>query len=121
MFDGNRLADHKAENRRLTMGEMLIEGSKSTLRLNGDGELWLREHGTNDEVQQEFAWQNRNFGGDCVFHCQQHLVEHLRSGSALSNSGADYLANIRAEQAVYESSAAGQRIELGAASAGAGL
>ena len=35
MFDGNRLADHKAENRRLTMGEMLIEGSKGTLRLNG--------------------------------------------------------------------------------------
>ena len=86
-----------------------------------DGELWLREHGSNNEVQQEFAWQNKNFGGDCVFNCQQHVVEHMRSGSAVMNSGADYLANIRAEQAVYESSAAGQRIELGAASAGAGL
>jgi predicted dehydrogenase len=28
VFDGNRLADHKAENRRLTMGEMVIEGSE---------------------------------------------------------------------------------------------
>ncbi|MEM7426796.1 MAG: Gfo/Idh/MocA family oxidoreductase, partial [Pseudomonadota bacterium] len=27
LFDGNRLADHVAENRRLTMGDMLIEGS----------------------------------------------------------------------------------------------
>jgi hypothetical protein len=42
---GNRLADHKAENRRLTMGEMLIEGSEGTLRLDGDGGLWLRSHG----------------------------------------------------------------------------
>ena len=42
---GNRLADHKAENRRLTMGEMLIEGSEGTLRLDGDGALWLRSHG----------------------------------------------------------------------------
>ena len=46
-YTGNRLADHKAENRRLTMGEMMIEGSDGTLRLDGDGALWLRSHGKN--------------------------------------------------------------------------
>ena len=30
LFDGNRLSDHIAEDRRLTIGEMLIEGSKGT-------------------------------------------------------------------------------------------
>ena len=33
LFDGNRLVDHKADNRRLTMGEMSIEGSGGSLRL----------------------------------------------------------------------------------------
>ncbi|MEC7204614.1 MAG: Gfo/Idh/MocA family oxidoreductase, partial [Pseudomonadota bacterium] len=37
LFDGNRLVDHAAENRRLTMGDMLIEGSHAVLRLDGDG------------------------------------------------------------------------------------
>ena len=32
VLDGNRLADHAADNTRRTMGEMLIEGSDATLR-----------------------------------------------------------------------------------------
>ena len=43
VFDGNRLADHAAENRRLTMGELLIEGEGGTLALNGDGGISLRD------------------------------------------------------------------------------
>ena len=41
LFDGNRLSDHIAKDRRLTIGEMLIEGSKGTIRLNGDGEIFF--------------------------------------------------------------------------------
>ena len=44
-FDGNRLSDHIAKDRRLTIGEMLIEGSNGSLRLNGDGELFKRKFG----------------------------------------------------------------------------
>ena len=43
IFDGNRLSDHIAKDRRLTIGEMLIEGSNGSLRLNGNGELFKRK------------------------------------------------------------------------------
>jgi D-apiose dehydrogenase len=44
LFDGNRLVDFVADNLRLTMGEMLLEGAKATLRLDGSGRLWLKPH-----------------------------------------------------------------------------
>ena len=50
IFDGNRLSDHIAKDRRLTIGEMLIEGSNGTLRLNGNGELFKRKFGSNKDV-----------------------------------------------------------------------
>jgi predicted dehydrogenase len=112
VFDGNRLADHAAGNRRLTMGELVVEGSAGTLRLDGDGGLWLRAHGSNTEVPQEFDWLDRNFGGDCVFNLQRHVVEHLLRGTPLVNTAREYLANLRIERAIYESNAAGQRIAL---------
>jgi predicted dehydrogenase len=36
VLDANRLADHAADNLRRTMGEMLVEGSAGSLRLDGD-------------------------------------------------------------------------------------
>ena len=46
MFDGNRLLDHAAENTRCTMGEALVEGTKGTIDLKGDGSVHLREFGS---------------------------------------------------------------------------
>jgi predicted dehydrogenase len=112
LFDGNRLADHAATNRRLTMGEMLIEGSGATQRLNGDGGLFLRQHGSNAESEHAYVWENRGYGGDCVFALQRHVVDHLRGDGALMNSGRDYLTNLRIEAAIYRSHALGQRIAL---------
>lgn len=174
------------------MGEMLIEGSEGTLRLDGDGGLWLRSHGeeqilrrvhvpssifrwlrniiikiivlskpgavaipfvgggtlacmqmsffvwlaaigqhntvcaifagSNDEVEQEFDWHNHNFGGDCVYNCQRHVVAHLTSTAGspppLMNTAKDYLAILKYEQAVYESSRTGSRVALPAVPAG---
>ncbi len=112
LFDGNRLADHAAENRRLTMGEMLIEGSKATLRLNGDGALFLRPHGSNSEQEVRYGWENRGFGGDCVFNLQRHVVDHLQGRGPVMNLARDYLANLRIEEAVYESHIQGRRLTV---------
>jgi len=103
IFDGNRLSDHIAENRRLTMGEMLIEGEKGILRLSGDGRVWMREHGDNSEMSIEYPWDNRGFAGDCVYRLQKHVVDHLKAGAPAVNRGADYLANLRLEDAIYTS------------------
>ncbi len=112
VFDGNRLADHAAQNRRLTMGELLIEGSKGSLRLDGDGNIWIRRFLANEESKHKYEWGNIDFGGDCVFRFQRHVVNHLLRGDVLYNSAADYLTNIRVEEAVYASSKRGCRISL---------
>ena len=104
LFDGNRLADHAADNHRLTMGEMLIEGSEGALRLNGDGQIFARAFNTMDWQLHDYPWQNTGFGGDCVYRLQLHVLEHLTSGAPVQNTAYDYLTNLRLEEAVYRSS-----------------
>jgi predicted dehydrogenase len=103
LFDGNRLVDHAAENRRLTMGEMLVEGSASVIRLDGDGRLFERAHGSNEEREIRYEWSRAGFGGDSVLRLQEHVVDALRVGRAPANTGRDYLANLAIEEAIYAS------------------
>ena len=103
MFDGNRLVDHAAENRRLTMGELLVEGSAGVIRLDGDGRLFQRAHGSNVESEIRYDWSKTGFGGDSVWRLQQHVVEALRVGRPVANTGREYLNNLAAEEAVYAS------------------
>lgn len=94
------------------MGELLIEGSKGSLRLDGDGNIWIRSFLANEEHKHHYEWSNVDFGGDCVFRFQRHVVDHLLRGDVLHNSAADYLTNIRVEEAVYASSKQGCRIPI---------
>ena len=112
LFDGNRSVDHIAENRRLTMGEVFIEGSKGTLRLDGDARLFIRSHGENTERQIEFDWQDRGFGGNSVYLLEKHIIEHLQGGAQVMNTARDYLKNLTVEDAVYRSHAEGRHIEI---------
>ena len=112
LFDGNRLSDHIAQNRRLTMGELLIDGSAGTLRLDGEANLFFRPFGSNAEEAVDYPWQKRGFAGDCVHALQAHVVAGLRDGKPLENTGAAYLRNLEVEDAVYRSSAEGRRIAV---------
>ncbi len=103
LFDGNRLSDHKASNRRLTMGEMLIEGEKGVISLNGDGEIMFRAHGSNDALKMPYAWNDADFGGDCVHALQQHVINNRLGRGPVENTARDYLKNILIEEAVYAS------------------
>lgn len=103
VFDGNRLSDHKATNRRLTMGEMLIEGSLGSLSLNGDAEIVFRAHGDNKTNPIEYEWNDCDFGGDCVYRLQRHVIDHLLHGGELMNSANDYLKNIIIADTAYSS------------------
>ncbi len=111
LFDGNRLADHIAENRRRTMGDLLIEGAKASLRLNGDGRIWLRSFGSNREQEHGYAWEDRSFAGDCVYACHRHLLDHLREGTPLETAAEHYLINQAIEEAVYRSHEEGRWIK----------
>lgn len=104
LFDGNRLVDHPADNRRLTMGELLVEGSAGVIRLDGFARLFFRPFGSNDEEQILYHWENVGFAGDSVLRLQRHVVDHLRKGEPVVNRAQDYLINLRIEEAVYRSS-----------------
>ena len=107
VFDGNRLVDFVADDPRLTMGEMLLEGAGGTLRLDGCGRLWLKPHKA-AEREHVYDWQNRGYGGDCVHALQRHVVAHLQRGAPLENGGAAYLRNLEIEDAIYRSAASGR-------------
>jgi predicted dehydrogenase len=112
VFDGNRLSDHAAANRRRTMGEMTIEGPGGALRLDGDGRLWLRPFGENAETEHRFDWTDRHFGGDCVRLCAAAILADWRAGRDSPMEAAAYLRNIRIEEAIYDSAATGRHVPL---------
>lgn len=112
IIDGNRLADHRAENRRLTMGEMSIEGEKGVLSLDGNGEIGFRKHGSSQCRPIPFSWQDKGFGGDCVYRFTRHVVDFYSQGERLHNTAAEYLVNMRIEEAVYLSHDEKRRIAI---------
>lgn len=112
VIDGNRLVDHMAENRRLVMGDMWIEGSDGVIRLNGDGGLFTRAHDSNTETELAYDWQNIGFGGDCVYRLNKHVLKCLADGTQPMNTATAYIDNLRIVEAVYQSSDAGARIDL---------
>jgi predicted dehydrogenase len=112
LFDGNRLIDHAAANPRLTMGEMLAEGTEGTLRLDGAGWLWLRARGAVGERDHAYHPPSQGYGGDCVFALQRHVVTHLTEGTGIENTAREYLATMRLVEACYASAQEGRWIAL---------
>ncbi|MEO8304619.1 MAG: Gfo/Idh/MocA family oxidoreductase [Betaproteobacteria bacterium] len=102
VLDANRLADFPARNPRLTMGALQVEGLLGTIRLDGEGGLWVKPHG-GDETQHSYRWEDRGYSGDCVYALQAHVVAHLRDGAPVENAAGEYLRNIDIEDAIYRS------------------
>lgn len=111
LFDGNRLVGFPATNPRLTMGEMWLEGEEARLRLDGEGGLHLARAGE-AERPHAYEWRDRGFGGDCVFALQRHVVDHLRTGGPVENTGRAYLRDVEIVEAIYRSDREGRRILL---------
>ncbi len=112
VFDANRLSDHAARNRRRTMGEMWIEGAAGTLRLDGEGRLWLRKFGANEEAEHRFEWRDHLFGGDCVHACNRHILQAWMAGEVSELDARAYLRNQIIEDAIYRSAETGHYLEL---------
>lgn len=111
LFDGNRLNEHAARDKRLTMGEMWLEGEGGVLRLDGDGGLHWQPHG-GEERPHAYEWSREGFAGDCVGALQRHVVAHLRDGAPIENTGRAYLRNLQIEEAVYRAAEQGCWIAL---------
>jgi predicted dehydrogenase len=110
VFDGNRLLDHATKNPRLTFGEALVEGTKGTMRLEGDGRVSLRRFGEQDMETLLAPAEYQGFAGDCVFALQRHVVQALAGSGSLENEARDYLDVIVLEELIYRSADTGQRL-----------
>lgn len=111
-FDGNRTLDHAARNRRLTMGEFLIEGTAASLFLSGDGVIQLRNFGSDIWQQHAYSFDDRDFGGDCVYRFQRHVLDHLSGATPVENTASDYLKNLALQSLIYRSAEEGVRLIL---------
>jgi D-apiose dehydrogenase len=111
LIDANRLNDHSATNTRLTMGEAWLAGSGGVMRLDGEGRLYWKPHQAT-EVEYPYTWQNKGFGGDCVYAQQHHVLRALAGHEPPVNLLADYMQNIKIEEAVYQSAAERREIVL---------
>lgn len=105
VFDGNRLASHAATNRRLTMGEMEIDGSGGSIRLDGDAGIWLRAHDANHWQNHPYDWNDHLFGGDCVYLTNKAALDAFRTGKPAETEASAYLRNIEIVEAIYRSHA----------------
>ena len=105
LLDGNRLSDHGAENCRLTMGEMRIEGEKGVLSLNGDGQVCLRNKGEPQTSKVSYDWIDCDFGGDSVYNLQRYVIDQLMQGAPIVNNAEDYLVNLKIAELAYQSNA----------------
>ena len=112
LFDGNRLADHVADNPRRTMGELEIEAEAGLLRLDGTGRLSLRRFGAQafEPVPLNRPVDEDSFGGGCVAALIAHVLAALDGRGALENTARDYLAVMRAVEAAYRSGAEARAI-----------
>lgn len=110
-FDGNRLAEMAADNPRLSLGELWLEGSEARLRLDGDGGLWLKPNGQ-AECAHGYVWEDHGFGGDCVHAFQQHALAHFIDGAPAETEIRDYLRNVEIEEAIYRSADEGRWIKV---------
>ena len=96
----------------ITIGEMIIEGSNGTLRLNGNGELFKRKFGSNKEFKINYKWDKKGFAGDSVFKCKSHILDYYINEKTLYNSANDYLENLKIEEYIYKSNSSGKIIKI---------
>ena len=111
ILDGNRYNEFNCEDARYTFGETIIEGSKGTIRLYNDGKITVQALGK-QEKEITYQHENRNFAGDCVYFTQQHFVKAFLNNLPFETNIEDYLKNIIAQEAIYQSNETSNRILL---------
>ncbi len=111
IVDGNRLVDHPSDDPRMTNGVLLVEGTGGTIRLDGRGRLFLRRH-RGEEGEHRYAWEQRGYGGDCVFRQCEGALAHLRDGAPVANTGRAWLRNMEVEEAIYRSAEEGRFVTV---------
>jgi predicted dehydrogenase len=100
MIDANRITGPVPAP--IAMGTMTVEGDRASLRMSGDGRLWLAETGQ-AEAALPFDPPAAGYKGDSVHATQAHLLECLQTGQPSESDGRDYLKTVTLVEACYQS------------------
>jgi predicted dehydrogenase len=111
VWDANQYNEPTNPDPRFTFGEFLVEGNNESIRLYQDGVLTLQTLGSR-EVKVNYRYERRGFCGDCVYFTQKHFLECLLKGLPFETRGYDYLKTLRVQEAVYQSAASNNPVDL---------
>lgn len=111
VYDANRYNESTYEDNRYTFGDVVVEGSGGTLRLDGEGTLTLQKLGEPIEPV-DYAHEDRGFAGDCVHATETHFVDRFLAGEPFETNGSDYLRSLRVQEAVYASAEKNEVVEI---------
>jgi predicted dehydrogenase len=112
VWDADRFHEGPAKDPRYTFGEFSLEGAAGALRIDGEGNIFLRRLGETEQ-QHPYEHSHRGFAGDCVFGAFSHFVERVHNGASFETSGENYLKSLAVQEAVYASSAGGCSVVVG--------
>lgn len=102
LWDANRCNESSAADPRYTFGTLLVEADGGSIRLDEEGQLFVKSLGE-PEVEHIYHHERRGFAGDCVYLTQKHFVECLQNGTPFEASGSQYLKSLQLVEEAYES------------------
>lgn len=103
IWDANRYNETEAPNPRYTFGEIRVDGTGGHLTMDSEANIRVKKLGE-PAWNADYARENRNFSGDCVYALQRHFVDCMLSGREFESSGREYLKTLKVVFAAYASS-----------------
>ena len=104
IWDANRYNETEAPNPRYTFAEIRVDGTGGHLTMDSEANIRVKKLGE-PAWNLDYARENRNFSGDCVYALQRHFVDCMLSGREFESSGREYLKTLEVVFAAYASSA----------------
>jgi predicted dehydrogenase len=111
LWDADRYHEGPAKNPRYTFGEFLLEGDAGALRIDGEGDIYLRPLGKAERLHP-YEHTHHGFAGDSVFATLNHFIHRLADGAPFETCGEDYLHTLAVQDAVYASATAGKPVAV---------
>lgn len=109
LIDANRISG--ASPPEVASGEFRIEGEKAMIRIAPDGNFFLTDYGSAENLIS-MCVPAQGYKGDSVKALQQHMAECMWSGKACESEGAEYLKTVKAVDACYRSAQTGAPVHL---------
>jgi len=111
LWDADRYHQGAAKDPRYTFGEFSLEGEEGALRIDGEGNIFLRRLGR-EEVAHPYRHSHHGFAGDSVQATFTHFIQCLADGRSFETAGADYLRTLAVQEAIYDSAATGRVVPV---------